>query len=39
MARETITLKDLTIGYKTKGTDKKIVASGINAILFGGELT
>ena len=39
MARETITLKDLTIGYKTKGTDKKIVASGINAKLFGGELT
>ena len=36
---KTIQLKDLSIGYTEKGTGKKIIAQGINATLYGGQLT
>ncbi|MBR3896479.1 MAG: ABC transporter ATP-binding protein [Bacteroidaceae bacterium] len=36
---KTIQLKDLTIGYSEKGARKKIIAQGICAMLYGGQLT
>ena len=38
MGNETVILKDLTIGYTTKGNEK-VVASGLNAAIKSGELT
>ena len=39
MTHETITLKDLTIGYRTKGKEQRVVAKDINASLLSGQLT
>ena len=38
MSNETVILKDLSIGYTTKGNEK-VVASGLNAAINSGELT
>lgn len=37
--QETIRLKDLAIGYYDKGQEKKYIANGISASLYGGQLT
>ena len=39
MNSETITLQNLSIGYRVKNHDTRVVASGINACIRRGELT
>ena len=39
MNSETITLQNLSIGYRVKNHDTRVVASGINACIKRGELT
>ena len=39
MNSETITLQNLSIGYRVKNHDTRVVASGINASIKRGELT
>ena len=38
-SKETIRLRNLSIGYRIKGNDVKVVAHDINASLQSGELT